>query len=146
MDSFLIFYTSFKGNYSLKRLVIPNSIASGLLLSSEAFYNCYSLKEIKLPNVDLLTTVGNGSFGYCYSLKKIIIPSNVTAIASRAFYYCRGIIEYDFSQCTSIPTLSSTDAFYEINPICKIKVPSALYETWITSVRWSTFADYIEAV
>lgn len=59
-----------------------------------------------------------------------------------------GLLEtlYDFSQHTSVPTLSNTNAFKGINGICKIIVPDSLYDSWITATNWSTYADYIYKV
>ena len=50
---------------------------------------------------------------------------------------------YDFSALTTVPSLSATNAFTNIPSDCKIIVPDALYDTWISATNWSTYASYI---
>ena len=85
-------------------------------------------------------------FNACYSLTNIIIPNSVTSIDSYAFYGCFSLLEYDFSTFTTIPTLSNTNAFTNINGICKMKIPSALIDEWKTATNWATYANYMVAV
>ena len=61
-----------------------------------------------------------------------------------AFYNCHSVMEYDFTACVEVPSLDS-DAFYNINPNCKIKVPASLYNDWISATNWSLLADQIES-
>ena len=109
-----------------------------------AFAYCYSLASITIPSG--VTSIGGYAFAYCCSLTLIIIPSSVTSIESSAFNSCHSIIEYDFSSHTSVPTLSSTNAFNNINGICKIKVPARLEARWKAATNWSTYANYIVGV
>ena len=124
---------------SLKNITIPSSVTS-----IGSFYNCGSLKNITIPNG--VTTIGPQEFYGCRSLTNIIIPSSVTNIGTQAFCNCYSITKYDFSQHTSVPTLSSTSTFENINKICKIIVPDDLAAEWIAATNWSTYADYIYKV
>ena len=128
----------FQECYSLSNLTIPSGITS---IGNSEFSMCYSLAKITIPSG--ITSIGNTAFGNCYSLASLTIPSNVTSIYSSTFQSCRSITKYDFSQHTSVPTLSNTNAFSQINGICKIIVPDSLYDSWITATNWSTYADYI---
>ena len=112
----------FSSCYSLKNIIIPNSITN---IGTNAFYECYSLTNIVISNS--INSIKNGMFNACYSLESVIVPSNVTSIGSNVFRYCFSLIKYDFSQHTSIPTLSSNN-FNEINKIAKIIVPDSLYD------------------
>ena len=124
--------------YSLKNVVIPNSATS---IGSDAFYFCHSLKNVVVPNG--VTSIGSDAFNSCYALTNVVIPNSVTSIGTYAFYYCYALTKYDFSQHTSVPTLSNTNAFSGINKIAKIIVPDSLYDEWIAAANWSTYADYI---
>lgn len=121
---------------------MTTSSGSGLFGQSSSAKNYYCI-EARFANVTRITV---GAFYYCYSLTNVTIPSGVTSIGSSAFYNCYSITKYDFSQCTSVPTLSNINAFTGKNAICKIIVPDSLYDSWITATNWSTYVDYIYKV
>ena len=123
---------------SLTSIVIPNSVTN---IGSFAFFRCYSLTNVVIPNS--VTSIDSYAFGNCSSLTNLIIPNSMTSIGSYAFNSCYSLINYDFSQHTGVPTLSSTDAFNSINGICKIIVPDSLYDEWIAASNWSTYTEYI---
>ena len=60
-----------------------------------------------------------------------------------AFSSCSSVAFYDFSQCTSVPTLGGTSVFSYSNSDCKIVVPDALYDEWISATNWSSYASKI---
>ena len=60
-------------------------------IASHAFWTCYFIEEITLP--DSVLSIGAWSFRYCISLKSIIIPDSVTSIGEAAFYYCTSLTE-----------------------------------------------------
>lgn len=126
---------------SLSNITIPNSVTK---IDNGAFQDCFTLKEIILPTN--LSNLGNNIFYNCESLSKLKIPKNILNIYSQTFYDCKSIIEYDFSEHTSVPILSNINAFYHINKICKIKVPASLESEWKTATNWSTYANYIVGV
>lgn len=118
------------------------TINSSVFGQNNTTINYYCVRT-RLANV---TSIGQFAFCYCNSLTSITIPNGVTNIGSSAFRYCDSITKYDFSQHTSVTTLSNTDAFESINKICKIIVPDSLYDSWIAATNWSTYADYIYKV
>lgn len=96
---------------------------------------CNMLQAVEIgKNV---TSIGNYAFYYCYSLSSIVIPDSVTSIGGRAFYSCYGMAFYDFSQCTSVPTLRDAYVFDGSTLECRIVVPDALYDTWAAATNWS---------
>ena len=68
---------------------------------------------------------------------------DITSIGTYSFAGLAACLKFDFSNCTTVPTLSSTNAFDVINSLCKIIVPDALYESWIAETNWTTYANYI---
>lgn len=113
-------------------------------IGDSAFRNCYSLANITIPTG--ITSIGKSAFQSCYSLASITIPTGVTSIGSSAFAYCYGMRYYDFSACTAIPTLSSTNAFNKIPSDCQMLIPSALYNNWKTATNWATYASQMVSV
>ena len=110
-------------------------------ISNYAFQYCYSLASITIP--DGVTAIRDYAFNGCYSMASITIPDGVTSIGRSVFNNCYGIRYYDFSACTDIPTLSSTNAFNGIPSDCQMLIPAALYDEWSTATNWSTYADHI---
>lgn len=151
---------AFEGCSSLEEIYIPDSVTSieqrafrncdGLIsarlpdnmtnIPSMLFENCMTLQTIELPNN--LKTIQNDAFGLCMCLTEISIPSSVTSIGARAFTECYDMVKYDFSNHTSIPSIAD-DTFNEISSECKIVVPDNLYNSWIATTNWSTYANNI---
>ena len=131
----------FNSCYSLASITIPNGITS---VGDSAFHNCRSLASITIPNG--ITSIGDSIFNNCYSLASITIPNGITSIGDSAFKNCRGVVFYDFTACTTGPTLASTTAFTGIPADCQIRVPAALVDAWKAATNWSTYADHIVGV
>lgn len=148
--------------YALEKVVI---LGGALEPASYSFYQSYALKDIDtskfktklyqymfVSNYNLdseleftgVSEIDQYLFGGCYNVRKLKFNSNVTTIADNAFYSCKSIEEYDFKANTSVPTLSGTNAFTQINDLCKIKVPWDLYQNWIIATNWSSLTDYID--
>ena len=131
----------FNSCYSLASITIPNGITS---VGDSAFHNCRSLASITIP--DGITSVGYSIFNSCYSLASITIPNGITSVGDSAFKNCRGVVFYDFTACTTVPTLASTTAFTGIPADCKIRIPAALVNAWKAATNWATYADHIVGV
>ena len=129
---------AFQNCYSLASVVIPQGVTN---IGNKAFYFCYSLASVVIPQG--VTSIGESAFQNCHSLASLVIPLGVTSISNKAFQVCYGMAYYDFTQCTSVPTLGGTTVFYNIASDCKIVVPDALYDEWIAATNWSTHASKI---
>ena len=129
---------AFYGCDSLISATIGDSVMS---IGKYAFCNCTGLTDITIPNN--VTSIDWGAFSGCTSLTSITIPDSVTSIGNSAFYYCTKLTEIDFSACTDIPTLESSDAFSYTSSSLVIKVPSALIDEWKAATNWATYADKI---
>ena len=129
-------FTGFRNCYGLKSVTIPNGIEDiGI-----PFVYCYNLISVAIPSS--VNSVGSNAFQYCYGLKSVTILGELSSISNTAFDGCNSVRKYDFSQCTSVPTLNA-NVFRRINALCKIYVPDALYDDWIVATNWVTYADYI---
>ena len=102
---------------------------------------CNMLQAVEIGSG--VTSIGERAFQYCYSLASVVIPSGVTSIENYTLSYCYGMAYYDFRASKSVPTLSNTNAFYNIPSDCKIVVPDSLYSSWRTATNWSTYASKI---
>ena len=133
--------SAFDSCYSLSSITIPDGVTS---IGESAFYSCYSLSSITMPNG--VTIIRISAFESCYSLVSITIHDGVTSIADFAFNSCFGAAFYDFTACTTVPTLVSINAFENIPDECQIRVPAALVDEWKAATNWSTYADHIVGV
>lgn len=132
---------AFYGCKGLTSLTIGDSVMS---IGKYAFCNCTGLTDITIPNN--VTSIDWGAFSGCTSLTSITIPDSVTSIGNSAFYYCTKLTEVDFSACTDIPTLESSNVFSNTFGSLVIKVPSDLLDEWKVATNWSTYADKIVGV
>lgn len=155
----------FKNCTALKRVVVPTSFT---FVGPYAFQNCRSLSEFDLSNVK---SMGDGAFSNCTSLRTLTLSGDiakstqipvyafdyceslasvkmppVTVVNSYSFRGCTGVANFDFSACTTVPTLTTINAFEGVADDCNIEVPSALYDEWVASTNWSSYADMIVAV
>lgn len=105
---------------------------------------CNMLQEVYIG--DGVTSIGYYAFSSCNSLASITIPNGVTSIGNGAFSNCYGMRYYDFSACTTVPSLPNTNAFKNIPSDCQMLIPAALYDEWITATNWATYASYMVAV
>lgn len=127
--------------YSLEEVCMSSEPKS---VGSSALQYCKSLKRISLPKTTF-TTLATNAFQYCDSLVYFFIPKNVNTLPHNVFSSCYGMAVYDFTQHTSVPTLSSTNAFKNIPSDCIIKVPASLLNSWKAATNWSTYASKIIA-
>ncbi|HHW89637.1 MAG TPA: leucine-rich repeat domain-containing protein [Clostridiales bacterium] len=123
-------------------LTIPNSITS---ISNAVFYGCSGFTgDLTIPNS--ITSIDNSVFRECSNLIRVVFEGQAPTLNSFTFYGCTAVLEYDFTNCTTVPTLSNENAFRNINANCIMKVPAALEAAWKAATNWVTYADYIVGV
>ena len=129
---------AFRDCRNLKSLIISPTVIN---IEQYAFLNCYCPGICVPPNI---TTIGSCAFMQC-GITSVIIPAGVTSIGTYAFYQCYFVRCYDFTKCTSVPTLEGTNAFSG-NFSFKILVPATLVDEWKAATNWSTLAKNIVGV
>ena len=132
---------AFQNCYALSAVYGIGNVTS---MGNNAFQNCRNLCN-DLPALKI-TSIPANCFSGCYSLNRLRFAGAVTSIAAGAFTNCYGILSYDFTYCTTVPTLANANAFTGINANCKIRVPASLVDEWKAATNWATYADYIEGV
>lgn len=129
--------------------LLPKDFEVGITtLPSYAIYGINGLLRVELP--DRITTFQIDSINSLDNVQEIIFPQNVTTINPILNNGDNTNIIADFSKARKVPTLIITDASgTKFNCFAKaktIKVPSALYNSWITANNWTTVKDKIVAV
>ena len=89
----------------------------------ESFYNCSSMREIKLPSS--LETIGKAAFYRCVALTNINFPSNLTTFGVSVFSGCSSLEGVDLSICTKLLEIPYS-VFYGCKKLKSIKLPSSL--------------------
>ena len=152
---------TFGGARHLTHLILPSTVTS---LVGPSFANeCYALKTFIAPTItsipsnclsycsglnelvlsDTITSFGTYAFNSCTNLTgTVVMPSGLTSIGQYAFAYNNSIDVYDFSNCTSVPTLDNTNAF-TLQQSDKIYVPADLIDQWKAASNWSSIKGYI---
>lgn len=125
----------------LQNANISNNITS---INQMTFYNCVSLTQITIGNG--VTEFGNAAFSGCSKLTSLVFPSGLAKISTNVFNNCRSMKFYDFTKCTSVPTLANANAFQNIPADCEIRVSMALVDEWKAATNWSTYANQIVGV
>ena len=118
--------SAFYNCYSLTQINIPDSVTS---IGSYAFYSCYSLTQINIP--DSVTSIGSYAFSNCRSLTQINIPDSVTSIEQNAFQNCYSLTQINIPD--SVPSIGNS-AFYNCYSLTQINIPDS-----VTSIENSAF-------
>lgn len=77
---------AFYNCYKLTEVVLPDDV---LFLKYDAFYGCSQLTKINMPNS--LETIASYAFNYCSALQSLVIPETVSSIEEGAFRGCSGL-------------------------------------------------------
>ena len=102
-------------------------IGENCSISNYAFYCCYSLNSITIPNE--ITSIGISAFQNCYSLQSITIPDGVISIEENAYQPCSAFQDCRSLQSITIPnTITSIGsiAFYNCYSLQSITIPDSV--------------------
>lgn len=131
---------AFQSNSYIRNIKFPN----GTKVGDAVLTLCGFLEYINFPEGK--TSLGASEFYNCYSLVDVKLPSTIESISNSAFDGCSSLLSVDFTKCTSVPTVSNANAFYNMCAYVKFYVPAALIDEWKAATNWSTVASKIEGV
>src|SRR5699024_2639892 len=118
--------------YSLSSINIPDNVTS---IRDNAFCYCYSLSSINIP--DNVTSIGIRAFGYCYGLSSVNISDNVTSIGAFAFYYCYSF-KYVYFNSNTPPAIQS-NTFKNIADDCIFSIPAGSLSAYQSATNLTGF-------
>ena len=107
---------AFSDCYSLREVHLPNTISS---IGKRAFHCCSLLESINIP--DGITIIQEETFCRCSALESIVLPESVETIGTRAFDSA-GIIGLTIPE--SVKTIG--DAAFSYCPLTEVSLPSGL--------------------
>lgn len=116
---------------TLRKIHFPNGFDT---INSYSTRSLHSLQKIDLP--DLVTAFPAHTLDDCRSLVKIALPPNLSSIGAYSLSNNYSMLLVDFRRATMIPTIDS-NCLLSLQSDCKIVVPDALYDDWITATNWS---------
>ena len=121
--------------YNLKRIIIKTSNSQ----TNNLINRCTNLEKA----IIISTNLGSSACSGCINLKEIKFSDNVTyAQYAKIFYGCSNLLKYDYTLCTSVPSIQEA-TFNGVQPNAKIVVPDSLYNSWISATNWSNYSDLI---
>jgi hypothetical protein len=112
-------------------------------IGAYTFVNNKTLTEIVMP--DSVTLIDFEAFFSTWNLTKVVFGSGIKSLRGRAFTSCTRMQCYDFTACTSIPTIYSGDVL-TVPDGCEIRVPASLVDNWKAATNWTAYADHIVGV
>ncbi len=122
---------SYKGSVTIPATVTYDGVEYSVTsIGTYAFYYCYGLTSIEIPNSIL--SIGNYAFIGCTGLTSITIPSSISSIENSTFYGCTGLTSITIPN--SISRIENS-TFYGCTGLTSITIPSS-----ISSIEPSTFS------
>lgn len=118
-----------------KNSVIPQDCSR----ITQASFSGSGIVEVEIPSS--VSDLDLYAFNACKSLVRVTFFGSAK-IAAYCFFNCSTLL-YDFRSVTQVPTISGSSSFQNMLPNCKIVVPDALYDEWISATNWASIADKI---
>ena len=102
-------------------ICVRTTIRASVHMTFKTEADCYSIWLTSITIPSNVTSIGNRAFFFCSSLTSITIPSSVTSIGEMAFYYCSALTSITIpDSVTSI----GYDAFRGCSSLMSITIPS----------------------
>ncbi|MBQ4547901.1 MAG: leucine-rich repeat domain-containing protein, partial [Bacteroidales bacterium] len=122
-------------------ITIPSSVeingveCSVTTIGNSAFYYCYGLTSIEIPNS--VTSIGDWAFYNCYGLTSIEIPNSVTSIGGLAFSWCSNLTTIK-CHAESVPETYES-AFDDCPSDMTIQVPANSLSLYQAAKPWNNY-------
>lgn len=118
--------------YKVGYVIIERGVTN---IGRNAFYNCYSLTNIKIA--DTVESIGNYAFSGCQDLINILIPCNVSNIGDRVFESCGSLTSIEVDE-NNMTYMDDNGVLYTKDGTKIIKYPSKNMETQYTILSSAT--------
>ena len=144
---------SYSGDVVIPETVVHNGVEYAVTaIGYKAFYNCYNMTSIEIPNS--IDSISVHAFRSCEKLQRVVIPNSVVRLCPCAFHSCTGlksvvignsvsvIDEYCFQYCYQLTdvvigssvTYLAIKAFYDCPSLrkvtCLAPVPPTMYANY----------------
>ena len=116
-------------------VVITNKI-NGLTVAgigTMAFYNCYSLTSITIP--DSVSSIGSWAFSGCTNLSSVTLGNGLTSIGSYVFYNCTHLLSITIGN--SVKSIGY-DAFYNCSRLTSVTIPNSVTNIGSSAFQYCT--------
>lgn len=112
----------YSGNIEIPETVTnEGTVYTVTTIGSQAFYFCYNLTSITIPNS--VTTIMDSAFRGCSGLSSVIIPNSVTSVSGSVFMDCKGLISVSIpNSLTSI----GRSMFSDCKKLTSVNIPSSV--------------------
>lgn len=144
---------SFSGCSNLSSITIPGSVET---IGDCAFINCGALKDVEFSQNASLEEIGSGAFWRCYSLQSIILPNSLLNLGNGAFQECKGLVsvtlseslasieDYAFTNCSSLTSIELPNSLESMGQSCFESCSSLKNVTFgesLTEIPQKAFSD-----
>lgn len=110
-------------------------LSTATSLGIECFYNCYSLKKVKLG--DNITTIPQSAFKVCHALEEVILGSSINSLGSDCFYSDKNALKRVYITAPAPPAVNGSP-FYSPSRVT-LYVPEYAMVSYKLDNYWSQF-------
>ena len=109
-------------------------------IGDRAFYNCYGLTSVVIPNS--VTSIGGSAFSGCSGLTSVTIGSGVESIGTKAFANCPDLIDvYCYAENVPSTKFNVFDSYYIRK--ATLHVPAASIDSYKATRPWRGFGKIV---
>lgn len=111
-------------------------------IGDRAFYECYELTLVTIPNS--ITSIGYDAFAFCQGLTSVCLPNSMASIADGAFRRCSGLTTI-YCKNTIPPSQPWYGVFEDyIYDKATLYIPKGSRKAYRSAYGWYRFANVVE--